>query len=72
VVARTTEPGVQIYAGAQLTPRTGKQGLAYGKFAGICLETQHYPDSPNNGDYPTTILRPGEEFTSETEYHMLS
>lgn len=72
MVVRTTEPGIQIYTGVQLTNRTGKQGATYDRFAGICLETQHYPDSPNQEAFPQTILRPGEEFTSQTEYHVLT
>lgn len=72
LVVRTTEPGLQIYAGGQLTSRRGKQGVEYDQFAGLCLETQHYPDSPNQAAFPPTILRPGEEFTSETEYHVLT
>lgn len=72
MVVRTTEPGIQIYSGAQLTNRQGKQGATYDRFAGVCLETQHYPDSPNKAEFPTTVLRPGEEFISETEYHILT
>lgn len=72
MVVRTTEPGIQIYTGVQLTSRVGKQGTAYDKYAGICLETQHYPDSPNQEAFPPTILRPGDEFFSETEYHVLT
>ncbi|MET8048103.1 aldose epimerase family protein [Streptosporangium sp. NPDC005286] len=60
----TTEPGVQFYSGNML------DGIAtaYGRHAGLCLETQHFPDSPNQDHFPSTVLRPGEEFTSTTTY----
>ncbi|MGW0806878.1 aldose epimerase family protein [Nonomuraea sp. NPDC002799] len=60
----TTEPGVQFYAGGML------DGVAtpYGPFAGLCLETQHFPDSPNQPGFPSTVLRPGERRTSTTTY----
>ncbi|MET8869077.1 aldose epimerase family protein [Nonomuraea sp. NPDC004580] len=60
----TTEPGVQFYAGGML------DGAAtpYGPFAGLCLETQHFPDSPNQQQFPSTVLRPGERRTSTTTY----
>ncbi|RJL24697.1 aldose epimerase family protein [Bailinhaonella thermotolerans] len=60
----TTEPGVQLYTGAMLDP----EATPYGPYAGFCLETQHYPDSPNRPEFPSTVLRPGEEFTSTTTY----
>ncbi|MCA2221512.1 aldose epimerase family protein [Nonomuraea aurantiaca] len=60
----TTEPGVQFYAGGML------DGVAtpYGPHAGLCLETQHFPDSPNQPQFPSTVLRPGETRTSTTSY----
>jgi aldose 1-epimerase len=60
----TTEPGVQFYSGSML------DGVAtpYGPFAGLCLETQHFPDSPNQPRFPSTVLRPGERLTSSTSY----
>ncbi|MBT2229637.1 aldose epimerase family protein [Nonomuraea sp. NEAU-A123] len=60
----TTEPGVQFYAGGML------DGVAtpYGPHAGLCLETQHFPDSPNQPQFPSTVLRPGESRTSTTAY----
>ncbi len=63
----TTQPGVQLYTGNFLdgTP-AGKGGATYDKHAGLCLETQHYPDSPNKPDFPSTVLEPGQTFTSET------
>jgi aldose 1-epimerase len=63
----TTEPGVQFYSGNFLDGTiVGKQGHAYKQRYGFCLETQHYPDSPNHPDFPSTILKPGATFHSET------
>ena len=65
----TTEPGVQFYTGNFLNNTiTGKDGKVYGKHYGFCLETQHYPDSPNKPEFPTTVLKPGQKFTSTTVY----
>ena len=64
----TTEPGVQFYAGNQLEGTLGKSGVAYGLRTGFCLETQHYPDSPNQPHFPSTILRPGDEYRTTTVY----
>jgi len=65
----TTEPGLQFYSGNFLDGTlTGRNGTAYGLRAGLCLETQHFPDSPNQPDFPTTELRPGEKYTSATVY----
>ena len=65
----TTEPGVQFYTGNHLNGRlTGKNGAVYTKRSGFCLETQHYPDSPNKPNFPSTVLRPGETYTSKTVY----
>ena len=66
---RTTEPGVQFYTGNFLDGSiTGKDGAVYEQRAGFCLETQHFPNSPNQPSFPSTILRPGEEYTSRTVY----
>jgi aldose 1-epimerase len=66
---RTTEPGIQFYTGNFLDGSiTGKSGHVYGHRNGLCLETQHFPDSPNRPEFPTTTLRPGEEFNSRTVY----
>jgi aldose 1-epimerase len=63
----TTEPGIQFYAGNFLDGTiVGKDGKAYPKHAGFCLETQHFPDSPNRPEFPTTILRPGTKYESLT------
>lgn len=65
----STEPAIQFYAGVQLDGSVaGKGGSAYRKYGGLCLEPQHYPDSPNHPGFPSTILRPGERFYSETIY----
>jgi aldose 1-epimerase len=63
----TTEPGIQFYSGNYLDGKVrGKYGTVYAKYAGLCLETQHFPDSPNYQEFPTVILRPGESFHSTT------
>jgi aldose 1-epimerase len=63
----TTEPGVQLYTANHMNGSLiGKGGKAYDKHAAFCLETQHYPDSPNKPAFPTTILEPGKKFTSQT------
>jgi len=63
----TTEPGLQFYGGGHLDGSiAGKQGKAYGPCSGLCLETQHYPNSPNQADFPSTVLRPGETYRSRT------
>lgn len=63
----TTEPGLQFYAGNFLDgTRVGKSGKKYVYRSGFCLETQHYPDSPNQPKFPNTILRPGETLRSTT------
>jgi aldose 1-epimerase len=65
----TSEPGIQFYSGNFLDGSlTGKNGIVYNKHHGFCLETQHFPDSPNQPGFPSTILRPGEEYTSTTIY----
>jgi aldose 1-epimerase len=65
----TTEPGLQFYSGNFLDGTiTGKGGQVYGHRYGLCLETQHYPDSPNHPQFPSTILRPGDEYRSRTVF----
>jgi aldose 1-epimerase len=65
----TTEPGVQFYSGNFLEGTiTGKGGHVYTRRTGFCLETQHYPNSPNQPNFPSTILRPGETYTSKTVF----
>ena len=64
---RTTEPGVQFYSGNFLDGTlSGKGGMVYAHRTGLCLETQHFPDSPNQAAFPNTILRPGETYRSRT------
>ncbi len=64
----TTEPGIQFYSSNFLKGMTGKGNQPYGKHQAICLETQHYPDSPNHPEFPNTILRPGETYIQKTIY----
>ncbi len=65
----TTEPGIQFYGGNFLAGQdTGKRGEAYGRRTSFCLETQHFPDSPNQPAFPTTLLHPGETYESTTCY----
>ena len=65
----TTQPGVQFYTGNFLDGSlTGKNGVKYVQHAALCLETQHFPDSPNQPSFPNTILRPGETYHHVTEY----
>jgi len=65
---RTTEPGVQLYSGNHLKITDGRGGASYGPHAGVCFETQHYPDAPNHPHFPSTVLRPGEIFRSTTVF----
>ena len=65
----TTEPGLQFYSGNFLDGTIrGKGGHVYPLRSGFCLETQHFPDSPNHANFPSTILRPGEEYRSRTVF----
>jgi aldose 1-epimerase len=65
----TTEPGIQFYAGNFLDGSIrGKGGRVYERRYGFCLETQHFPDSPNQPGFPSTVLRPGEEYAHTTVY----
>ena len=69
IEVHTTEPGMQLYTGNFLDGTIrGKGGVIYGHRNAFCLETQHFPDSPNQPTFPTTILRPGETYTQKTEY----
>ena len=69
----TTEPGLQLYAGNGLDDRVvGKQWRVYRQFGGVCLETQHFPNSPNEPRFPSTILRPGQELDSRTIFRFSS
>ena len=64
----TTEPGVQLYVGNFLDGPIGKSGKPYNFRNGLCLECQHYPDSPNQPQFPTTLLKKGEVYSQVTEY----
>ena len=65
----TTQPGVQFYTGNFLDGKnTGKGGKVYKQRYGLCLETQHFPDSPNHPEFPTTVLKPGETYKHTTIY----
>jgi len=62
----TTEPGIQFYTGNFLDGSNKGKGAVYNKHNGFCLETQHFPDSPNKPDFPSVVLRPGEKYTHLT------
>jgi aldose 1-epimerase len=64
----TDQPGVQLYTGNFLDGSIGKGGKAYGRRTALCLETQHFPDSPNHPKFPSTELRPGEKYHTVTIY----
>jgi len=64
----TTEPGMQFYTGNFLDGLKGKNGHAYARRTGFCLETQHFPDSPNKPQFPNTILRPEQTYRSKTVF----
>lgn len=66
---KTTEPGIQVYTANSLTDKDhGKGGKVYGSRSSICLETQHFPDSPNHPNFPSTVINPGEDYVSTTIY----
>ena len=65
----TTEPGVQLYTTNFLDGSIkGKGGVAYGRHSGFCLETQHFPDTPNKPNFPSSLLRPGSTYSSRTVF----
>ena len=69
----TDEPGIQFYTGNFLDGTlTGKEGKVYKKHFGFCLETQHYPDSPNHPEFPSTTLKPGETYTHTCVYKFVA
>jgi aldose 1-epimerase len=67
----TTEPGVQLYSGNFLDKVRGKAGKVYNVHGGFCLEAQHFPDSPNQPAFPSTVLKPGERYTQTTVYKFM-
>ena len=69
----TTQPGIQFYSGNFLDGSFfGKEGIIYEKHAGLCLEPQHFPDAPNHSNFPSTVLRPGEEYRQTTVLRFLT
>jgi len=67
----TTEPGIQFYSGNFLDGTVrGKGGQLYGQRTGFCLETQHFPDSPNHPNFPSTVLRPGQVYRTTTVFRL--
>lgn len=70
----TTEPGLQFYSGNFLTgvDKDGKGGKSYPLRSAFCLETQHFPDSPNQSSFPSTVLKPGETYKTSTTYKFLN
>lgn len=73
MTVRTDQPAVQLYTANKLTGAlVGPSGRTYRAGDGLCLETQHYPDSPNHAEFPSTVLRPGAVFRSRTEYDFSS
>jgi aldose 1-epimerase len=67
----TTAPGLQVYTGNWVEQNIGKSGKRYDIQHAICLETQHFPDSPNHANFPSPILRPGEVYYSRTDYRFV-
>ena len=68
MTVRTTQPGVQFYSGNFLDGTLSGKGRTYGFRSGLCLEPQHFPDSPNQPSFPNTILRPGEEYATVSKF----
>jgi aldose 1-epimerase len=64
----TTQPGVQLYTNNVMRPTTGKGGRQYGNHSAICFETQHYPDSPNHPEFPSTQVTPSVPLHEVTVY----
>ncbi|MCL2440664.1 MAG: galactose mutarotase [Treponema sp.] len=64
----TTQPGVQFYTGNHLKEVPGKQGSVYKKYSGFCLETQHFPDSPNNRNFPSCIVSSGKDYNEKAVF----
>lgn len=67
----TSQPGLQFYVANHVRQCCGKSGIIYDQYGSICLETQHFPDSPNRSDFPATVLRPGEILCERTVYQIL-
>ena len=69
MAVRTDQPGVQFYTSIHMKETPGRNGAVYNTNQALCLETQHFPDTPNKPNFPTTVLKPGEEFRSKTIHH---
>ena len=67
----TTQPGVQFYTGNGILEIKGKQGILYGPHKAFCLETQHFPDTPNHSNFPSSLLRPGEKYSHRVTYRFM-
>ena len=70
LTVHTTEPGVQFYGGNFLSGQTGKAGKHYAHRSGFCLETQHFPNSANEAQFPSIILAPGETYRHTCVYRI--
>jgi aldose 1-epimerase len=68
LVVHTTLPGIQLYTSNGLKARGGTGGLSYGRFAGVCLETQFFPDTPNRPEFPSTRVEPGTPWSHRTSF----
>jgi aldose 1-epimerase len=67
----TTEPGVQLYTANHMDgTQAGKGGRKHPRYAGFCLECQHFPDSPNRPEFPPVVLRPGQTYRQTTIYKL--
>ena len=69
MAVRTDQPGVQFYTSIHMKETPGRNGAVYNTNQALCLETQHFPATPNKPNFPTTVLKPGEEFRSKTIHH---
>lgn len=72
LIMRTTMPGVQVYTANFLGDTQGKEGALYGQYHGVCLESQFYPNSPNEPGFPSPVLRKDSEFRSTTTYQLVA
>jgi len=68
----TTLPGIQLYTSNHVKGIQGRDGITYGKHAAVCLETQYFPDTPNQKAFPSTLLLPGEEYAAQTRFRFSS
>ena len=64
----TDQPGIQLYSGCSLNDSNGKGGVNYGQYAGVCFETQNFPNAVNTPNFPDAILKAGQEYNSVTIY----